>query len=370
MQPESELPTDEQRMTRNLQISAADREAYAVMSEDAAAGLHVKDFINAIRQRSRIVYACLTLCLLLGAAFIILPPPQYTVSFVIYPSQSSSDKNGLSGTLSSLAAPLAGLIGSSASTDVQPFDLFMELIVSPRLAQQLINQDKNVLPKIFYKEWDPVAKTFHPPHDLLSMTQRLFDYIFGLPAYQTPSATRLAQWLTDNLTITAVNSTSMNQISFNTPYPEFGQRFLKEMAAQADGVIRDEALKLTDAQIAYLENKLAQTQTVDYRATLLSLLSSQETTRMSINKDLPYAATILQGSFPTDLPTSPNPLLIMAVAAFVGVVLGAFASLIVAMAWPDGAPGFVPSRYRVVTVYRRTMEYILSVPEKAAAAAE
>jgi Chain length determinant protein len=354
-------------MTQNLQNTAADRDLYAVEDES---GLSIKHFITAIRQRSRIVWAAVLLCVLIGAALAILPPPQYTISFVVYPSQSSGDKSGLSGTLSSLAAPLAGLIGSSATSDVQPFDLFMELIVSPRLAQKLIDQDKEVLPKIFYKEWDPVAKKFHPPHDPISTITRIFDYVFGLPAYEPPSASRLATWMQDNLVITAINSTSMNQISFNTPYPQFGQRFLKEMASQADGVIRDEALKLTDVQIAYLENKLAQVQTVDYRQTLLGLLSGQETTRMSINKDLPYAAAVLQNSFSTDLPTSPNPLIIMLIAIFVGLAMGTFAALTAAMVWPHGARRLAPSRYRLVTVYRRTMAYILTVPEKAASPAE
>lgn len=354
-------------MTRNLQNSPADRDIYAVTDDES--GLSIKQFMTAIRQRSRIVWATVLLCLLIGAALIVLPPPQYTVAFIAYPAQSDSDKSGLSGTLSSLAAPLAGLIGSSATSDVQPFDLYMQLIMSPRLTQQLVAIDKDALPKIFYKEWDPVTQKFYPPHDPLSITVRAFDYVFGLPAYEPPTPARLATWLSDYLTITPINSTSMNQISFLTPYPAFGNRFLKEMSSLADGIIRDEALKLTDIQIAYLENKLAQTQTVDYRATLLSLLSQEETTRMSINKDLPYAAAVLQGSYATDLPTWPNALAITAIAVVVGFIMGAFAALTAAMIWPLGAQ-VVPSRYRVVTVYRRAMGYILTVDNKVPVAAE
>jgi hypothetical protein len=355
-------------MTQNLQSSAADRALYAVPEEDS--GLSVKHFVTAIRQRSRIMWAAVLLCLLVGSALIVLPLPQYTVTFIVYPAQSDSDKQGLSGTLSSLAAPLAGLIGSSATSDVQPFDLFMQLIMSPRLTEKLIAMDKDALPKIFFKEWDPVSKKFYPPHDPLSIIERTFDYIFGLPAYEPPTAARLATWLSSYLTITPINNTSMNQISFSTPYPTFGNRFLKEMSSLADGIIRDEALKLTDIQIAYLENKLAQTQTVDYRATLLSLLSQEETTRMSINKDLPYAAAVLQGSYASDLPTWPNALAISVIALFVGLVLGAFAALTAAMVWPHGASQVVPSRYRVVTVYRRAVGYILTVDGKVPAPAE
>jgi uncharacterized protein involved in exopolysaccharide biosynthesis len=339
---------------------------YAALDDES--GLSVAHFVTAVRERARIVWVTLGLCLLVACALIILPPPQYTITYVAYPSQTSQDKS-LGSTLSALAGPLAGLIGSSATSDVQPFDLYMELIMSPRCTARVIKEDPEALQKIFYKEWDPATKKFYPPHDVLSIIQRTFNFIFGLPTYEPPTAARLAEYLSENLTVTQVNSTSMNAISFTTPYPEFGQRFLKELNTQADAIIREEAARLTDAQVAYLENKLNTIQTVDYRQTILSLLSAQETTRMSINEHLPYASVLLQGSYSSDLPTSPNPLILLAVGAFAGLILGTFAALTVAMIWPNGARRFVPSRYRLVTAYRRTMWY-LTVPRKVASAAE
>jgi hypothetical protein len=333
---------------------------------DEPGGLSIAHFVQAVTDRSRIVWLTVALCIIGACALIILPPPQYTITIITYPSQSSQDKS-LGSTLSALAGPLAGLIGSAATSDVQPFDLYMELIMSPRLTQRVISKDPEALHKIFYKEWDPVSKTYHPPHDVLSTIQRIFAHIFGLPAYAPPTAARMAQWLTDNLTITAVNSTSMQQITFSTPYPDFGVRFFKEMNSEADSIIREEAAKLTDAQIAYLENKLATIQISDYRQTILSLLSAQETTRMSINENLPYASAVLQGSFSSDLPTWPNPLILIIIALVAGLVLGTFAALTAAMMWPNGARRFVPSRYRAVTAYRRAVWY-LTLPKKGAPA--
>ncbi len=108
---------------------------------------------------------------------------------------------------------------------------------------------------------------------------------------------------------------------------------------------------------------------MDYRQTILSLLSAQETTRMSINKDLPYASAVLQNSFSTDLPTWPNPLVLLAVAVFIGLVLGSVGALTAAMIWPEGSTRFTPSRYGVVTWYRRAI-WSITVPRKSAAAAE
>jgi uncharacterized protein involved in exopolysaccharide biosynthesis len=343
-------------------------EANAYSGMDDNGGLSIGQVVGVVGARSRIVWASVALCLLIACAAIIIPMPSFTVTGIYYPSQTSQDKS-LGSTLSSLAGPLAGLIGSSASSDVQPFDLWQELIVSPTLAQRVINKDPEILQKIFFKEWDPATKTFHPPHDPLSTLVRTFNWIFGLPTYQKPDATRLSTWLSDNLTFTPVNSTSMQQIQFTTPYPQFGMRFLKELNAEADLVIRDQATKLTDAQITYLEGKLAQVQTVDYRQTILSLLSAQETTRMSINKDLPYASAVLQNSYSSDLPTWPNPLVLLVVAIFVGLVLGTVAAITVAMIWPDGRKRYSQSRYGVVTAYRRTM-WSLTQPRKASSAAE
>ncbi|HEY1632445.1 MAG TPA: Wzz/FepE/Etk N-terminal domain-containing protein [Rhizomicrobium sp.] len=344
-----------------------DGSIYANM-DDEAGGLRISHFITAVRDRSRIVWACLALCILLACMFIILPPPSYTLTMIAYPSTSSQDKS-LGSTLSALAGPLAGLIGSSSTSDVQPFDIYQALLVSPRLAQRIIAKDPEVLQKVFYKEWDPATKTFHPPHDPLSATVRTFNWLFGLPGWHAPDATRLANWLSENLTFGAVNGTSMQQIQFSTPYPQFGLRFFKELNTEADSMIREQATRLTDAQIAYLENKLNQTQTVDYRQTILGLLSAQETTRMSINKDLPYAAAVLQNSYASTLPTWPNPLILLAVAVFVGLVLGVVAAITAAMMYPDGRRRFAVSRYGVVTAYRRAL-WTITEPRKTASGAE
>ncbi|HTQ14274.1 MAG TPA: hypothetical protein VMH86_10395 [Rhizomicrobium sp.] len=339
---------------------------YAALDEGS--GLSVSHFMAAVRERARIVWVTLALCMIVVCALIILPPPQYTITYVAYPSQTSQDKS-LGSTLSALAGPLAGLIGSEATSDVQPFDLYMELIMSPRCTAAVIKKDPEALQKIFYKEWDPATKTFYPPHDILSIVTRVFNFIFGLPTYKPPTAERLALWLQDNLTVTQVNSTSMNSIAFSTPYPDFGKRFMMELDRAADSIIRDEAARLTDAQISYLQDKLNQTVIVDERQTLLSLLSAQETTRMSINQNLPYASVLLQNSFSSDLPTWPNPLILLALGLFVGLVFGAFAAITAAMIWPEGAPRYVPSRYRVVTAYRKAM-WGLTVPKRAPGAAE
>src|ERR1700744_5835610 len=109
-----------------------DADMYAEL-DDNAGGLRIGHFITAVRDRSRIVWACLALCVLLASTLIILPMPSYTVTYIAYPSTSSQDKS-LGSTLSALAGPLAGLIGSSSTSDVQPFDVYQALLVSPRLA--------------------------------------------------------------------------------------------------------------------------------------------------------------------------------------------------------------------------------------------
>jgi subunit length determinant Wzz-like protein len=344
-------------------------EANAYANMDDTGGLRIGHFVTAVRDRSRIVWVCLVLCVLVACAVIIIPMPQYTITILVYPSTSSQDKS-LGSTLSALAGPLAGLIGSSSSGDVQPFDIYQALLSSPKLADRVIKKDPEILQRVFYKEWDPASKTFKPPHDILSITMRTFNWIFGLPTYTKPNATRLAYWLSENLSITAVNSTSIQQIQFSTPYPQFGTRFFKELNDEADAIIREQATKLTDAQIAYLENKLSQVQTVDYRQTILGLLSAQETTRMSINKDLPYASAVLQSSYSSDLPTWPNPLVLLAVAVFVGLSLGAVAAITAAMLWPEGRQRYVKSRYGVVTAYRKLVWRLTTPSRKAPSAAE
>lgn len=292
-----------------------------------------------IWRRRRVIWQSTAAIVLLACAYMWISPASYTATALVSPAQSNGTVAGSTSTLSALIPSLAGLSSGSTAAAATPFDTFMQLILSPRVAADLIKSDPTILPTIFPAEWDKQTKTWHPSYSPIQVGKRLFSLAFGLDPWEPPSAQRLGDYLLAHIVVAPVGtSASMQQITFTFPSSRFAQSFLKRVLDDADDDIRAEALNRSEKQIAYLRNELRTTQELDYRAALIALLSQQEMTRMTINKGLPYAATRVQPPYVSDLPTSPNPILLLAVAVFVGVVVGIFIALVLAVWAPHTEP--------------------------------
>ncbi len=337
--------------------------------DDRRDSLSLRDFARAISQRSRIVWGLIIFAITIGAAYMYIAKPQYTVTMIVGPSPASANANGKAASalssLSGATSALSGLLGTSTTpTQLAPMDEFMQLIISPRVAQDMINKDPSILPTIFYKEWDAAKKEWHPPPGPISMIGQIVYKIFGLPSYAPPTAQRLATYLSTALTITEVGSTAMQQISFTFVDPKFTVKFMSDLRASADAIVRKEAQDLADKQIDYLQQKLATTQQLDQRQMLLGLLQNQVMTRMSINSSLPYAAIMVQAPVATDLPTAPNPFTVITIALVVGFLTGVFLALLAALIWPQGLPRKTTyTSGRFAPTFRRALEYFLTLPD-------
>jgi hypothetical protein len=297
-----------------------------------------KDFLAEVWLRRPVLGHSILAAILLSCLYLWIMPSLNTATAIVGPAQQATSSSAVSSALSAVL-PLAGLSGSGSGTATAPFDEFMQLIISPRVAALLIKEDPTILPTIFPSEWDKQTKTWHPSNSPLQLGKRALLVIFGQNSWQPPSPGRLSDYLQSHLLIAPVNTTTpMQQISFSFQSSQFAGKFLKRLLDNADTTIREEALDRTDKQIAYLQNKLQTTQPVDYRATLLTLIAQQETTRMTINKGLPFAAARIQESIVSDLPTTPSPIVTLLIGLFLGIVFG----LLLTLALTVWAPGFIP----------------------------
>jgi TRAP-type C4-dicarboxylate transport system permease small subunit len=357
-------------MTQNVNLQGNIAYQGTGYDDDTRDSLSLRDFARAIRERARIVWGMIILCFALGCLYMIIVKPQYTVTMVVGPAPASSQAKTSASALSSLSgatSAISGLLGTSTTpSTLAPMDEFMQLIESPRVMQKMIDKNPAILPTIFYREWDAKTKTWHPPPGPLSVIGQLVYKAFGLPSYVPPSAQRLATDLFNTLTITEVNTTAMQQISWTFINPKFGVQFMSDLRSEADAIVRKENQDLADKQIEYLQNKLNTTEQLDQRQMLLGLLQNQVMTRMSINASIPYAAMMVQQAVSSDLPTSPNPFIVMTVAIVVGFLFGVFIALICALVWPAGiqrkAKTYTAGWFK--PAFRSALEYFFTVPEK------
>ena len=151
---------------------------------------------------------------------------------------------------------------------------------------------------------------------------------FDLPVWTPPSVNLLAVYLEKELKISDVPLTGMRRIVYRHEDPAFAVQLLRWMHEEADGLIREEAQDRTTRQIKYIEEKLATVFVAEHRLSLTQLLSEQEKQMMMIQVDLPFAARMIEPPTVSDRPTSPNPIINIALGIIGGGILGVFIVLL------------------------------------------
>ena len=121
----------------------------------------------------------------------------------------------------------------------------------------------------------------------------------------------------------------MWRISFRHKDPVFEMQFLTWIHKESDELVRGDALERASRQIAYIGERLRTYSITEYRQALVQLLSEQEKQMMMIQVDLPFAARIINPPTVSDVPTSPQPFLALALAVTGGLFLGVSLALLV-----------------------------------------
>lgn len=247
--------------------------------------------------------------------------PQYRVEMTILPAPSSQVPGESSiGSLGSLF----GL--SNGAQPGSDYVRYQRLLTSTVVAQRM--QDHyGLLQEVFSTQWDKQNHHwFAPP----TLRRPFLGWLFALshvPMWIPPDATQLSAYLEGQLSIVPSPTTDLVVISMTGTDAAFAKRIMLAANAEANDVLRDQVAKRARQQVAYLEAKMAQTTVADYRASLLSLLSSEEKTLMLTQTDAAFAAEIVDPPVASAMPVSPRPLLSLFVAGLVGV-LGGFTIVI------------------------------------------
>lgn len=252
-----------------------------------------------------------TLYILAGAR------PTYHVEMTVIPAPESEVQNG---------AQVGGAIGSllGLSGGNQPgsnYVRYQRLLTSPIVAQRM--QDHyGMLQKVFKDQWDQDNHRWVAPP---SIKRSLLSWLFALahvPGWTPPDANALSSYLQEKLTIIPSPTSDLVVVYANDRNPEFARRLLLAANAEANGLLRDQVALRARQQVRYLEAKLAQITVADYRAALLTLLSSQEKTLMMTQTDASFAAEIVNPPSWSGTPISPRPVLSIAIAILIGALAG------------------------------------------------
>jgi hypothetical protein len=285
-----------------------------------AGGLTLGHLFAAVYHGWRIVVACLVVALLLGVVYLsFLAQPLYTAAAIIGPNQQRSDSSP-SGASRLLAAATNMNLGQQGGD----FQTVLQMMYSARLASSL-QKDPGIVQEIF-PGWNAAEQRWVEPGGLASTVKGWVRSLLGMPQWQAPTPTRIANYIADNVAYEPLagggplRGSSLVRVSYKFRDREFAMRLLNLLLRRSDDLIRDDRLSDTNNRIAYLENLVRETQQVELRDSFRSLLADQQRNQMMLRADRYYALEMIDPPDSDLSPTDPRASMVLLQMFSVGAI--------------------------------------------------
>ena len=294
-----------------------------------APGLRV--LADTVRVGWRLVAACALAALVLVVAGLRLVPAEHTASMIVGPTA----RTGVAAM--GPRVPMHGADGAFGLAEPGPgdetlsdFARFLQLLGSVPVAARLM-ADPALVQRLFPERWDAGTGRWAAPSGTTPTLKRWVLALAGREDWVEPDAEALATRLRRALVVSPVGTGPMRRLTLRHPDRAFALDLLGRLAAAADAHLRAEAMRRSDAQIAYLSAKLVGVTQVDQRRPLVDLRAEQERVSLLIEVDLPFAADPIEPPSASRLPDWPDPLMVLSAALAGGLALGVVLATLRAM---------------------------------------
>ena len=285
------------------------------------------------RRLVRIVAACTVLLAFLVAVF---ATPQYEAKAILAPPPASSDSGGLSelaGQFGGLAA-LAG-IGMGGRQDI---DQSLIILTSQQFLEHFIDTE-GVAPVLYDKQWDPVAKRWHPPRGLGAWIGRGMQTVSGWlspetvppPADGSPDPWQVFHRFQKMITADTDKRTRIVTLTVRWKDPVVAATWTNALVKHLNTETRGRAVAEANASLGYVADQLAKTQVFELRQALYHIAENEQKRAMVANTREEYALrTLARAETPRERAFPKRTLLVLG-GLIGGLVLGVLVAIARAM---------------------------------------
>src|SRR5215469_1849104 len=298
--------------TRDATVSTAERGPLG------SHGLDLSEVLRIARREKITVLAVIGVFLVASILYLHVAKRKYAVRMVVTGVQSNQSSS--SGTLDEISS-LAGVDLPGAGNS--QFKLFVGALRSP-YAAQAVAADQELLKAMYPREWSASEGRWRQPPSSIRRGIQLVLSTFGFyfPPWAPPGASRVADYLKDELKIVPDSKSGTVTMEIDSDRPEVAQRVLQTMIDSMDERMRQRDLKRATVDIGYLTERLASVSVEDYRRALVTNLVQQEKQRMLASAPLPYVSDVLGNPMVSSRPVSPVPLAVLVAAVVLGWLVG------------------------------------------------
>lgn len=178
------------------------------------------------------------------------------------------------------------------------------------LLPYLLEQD--LFTTLFYRDWDPQDKRW-----TASSARR------GLDGKPTESEL-YEKFVNEIITVSEDNKSGLVTLGIEWENPELASRWANEISSRINSHLKAKAKTETEKNLAYLKDQLNETQVIEIRESLYTLIESQTQNAMLANAKEEFAFRIIDPAFVPETRIRPKKVLIVISSGMFGGFIGVF----------------------------------------------
>ena len=241
----------------------------------------------------------------IAVAYALLATPIYRAEALVQIRQESRAGGGLN----ALAAQFGGLTDFAGLSGGSGGDRALTLAtLKSRVVVQAFIQDKNLLPELFEKAWDPVNKRWN-----VSDPQKAPTLWHGYKAFSEGI-----------LKVTEEKKTGLVTVAIEWRDAEVAAAWATELIARTNAHLRDKTILESEKNLDYLRQQLKQTGLVELQQAVYTLVESELKKLMLAKGGEEYAIKTIDPAQAPKLRTKPK----RSQIAILGFLLGGFLGVI------------------------------------------
>jgi uncharacterized protein involved in exopolysaccharide biosynthesis len=222
-----------------------------------------------------------------------------------------------SGSMSSLASGQLGSLAAAAGINLGGLNSrkseYIALLSSRAMIGALIDRE-NLMPVLFEKRWDPVAKSWK-----------------GSDPKKHPTRMEAIKYFADGLLDVAYDTrTGLITIRVEWSDPALAAKWANELVALVNEHVRSTVIGESRRAVDFLEAEIAKTASVDIRQGIFRLQELNLNRVVLASVQIEYALKVIDPALPADpgRPIRPRKMFIAVGGVFLGLIIGSFVVLL------------------------------------------
>ena len=279
-------------------------------------------YLLALAWREKLIVVGVTFVFAVVSVFVALSIPNtYTAQAKLTPADTSEQGSlaALAGQFGGLAS-MAGLNLNSGGKEDKVL-LALETLKSRKFSRYFIDKYDLMVDLMAVEKWDFESDRLYYDRDVYNPETQEWVREVEPPYTPEPSYWEAHKAFNKRLTAKQDEMTQLVTIAFEHESPKIAQRWVELMVSEVNELIRVADIKESEASIAYLEDKLKDTDLTTMRQVLYQLIETEQQKAMLANVRTDY---VLKPIDPATVPqekSGPNRPLICFIITLIGGIL-------------------------------------------------